>query len=85
MERGDDRAAHCLALGLQSLDGGELEDALVAFGLYGDRKPIKLLALAHQGTLSRQSLTDAVQMLPLSLTDDMQGQFHRHEGEAQPV
>jgi hypothetical protein len=67
---GDSRAAQCLAVGLDSLDGGELEDALVALGRYGDHRPTKLLALAHQGTLSKPSLADAVRMLPLSLADN---------------
>lgn len=71
---GDARAAFCLAVGLHSLDGGELEDALVALGQYGDRQPAELLQLAHRGTLSRQSLADAVTMLPLSLSDDLRVQ-----------
>jgi hypothetical protein len=71
---GDSRAAHCLAVGLRSLDGGELEDALVAFGRYGDLRPIKLLSLSHQGTLPLRSLADAVTMLPLSWSDDFSRQ-----------
>ena len=69
-ELGDDRAARCLAIGLGSLDGGDLEDALVALGRYGDRRPMKLLALTQQGTLTMRSLADAVRMLPLSYSDD---------------
>ena len=69
-ESGDSRAAHCLAIGLRSLDGGELEDALVALGRYGDHRPMELLTLAHRGTLSRRSLADAVRMLPSSMSDD---------------
>jgi hypothetical protein len=64
-----------LSLLLPSLDGGELEDALVALGQYGDLRPVELLMLSHQGTLSRHSLAKAVGMLPLSLTDNMQGQL----------
>jgi hypothetical protein len=56
------------------LDGGELEDALVALGRYGDRRPAELLLLTHQGTLSRLSLARAVRMLSLSLSDDLPAQ-----------
>ena len=73
--KGERRAAYCLALHLRSLDGGELEDTLVALGQYGDRRPIGLLLLAYHGTLSRRSLADAVSMLPLSLSDDMKAQL----------
>jgi hypothetical protein len=69
-ESGDSRAARCLAVGLPSLDGGELEDALVALGRYGDLRPIRLLALSRQGILPMRSLADAVAMLPLSWSDD---------------
>lgn len=68
---GDTRAATCLALGLRSMGGGELEDALVALGRYGDHRPVSVLALTHRGTLSRRSLADAVSMLPLSFADDI--------------
>lgn len=74
VEAGDRQAAFCLAVGLHSLDGGELEDALVAFGRYGDHRPAELLELANRGALSKLSLADAVSMLPLSLTDDPQAQ-----------
>lgn len=78
-ESGQRRAAFCLAVGLRSLDGGELEDALVALGLYGDRHPADLLALTHRGVLSKRSLTDAVGMLPLSLADDPTAQLKAME------
>lgn len=57
-------------MGLRSLDGGELEDALIALGRYGDRKPVELLTLSHQGTLPMPSLADAVRMLPSSWSDN---------------
>jgi hypothetical protein len=56
------------------LDGGELEDALVALGRYGDHRPADLLELANGGALSKLSLADAVSMLPLSLSDDPHAQ-----------
>lgn len=77
---GDSGAAFCLAAGLRSLDGGELEDALVALGRYGDRKPSQLLLLAHRGVLTRWSLARAVRMLPLSLTDDLERQVRVLKG-----
>ena len=73
--KGDRRAAYCLSVRLPSLDGGELEDALTALGQYGDVRPVELLMLSRQGTLSKHSLADAIGMLPLSLTDDLQGQL----------
>ena len=75
VEAGDRQAAFCLARSLDSLDGGELEDSLVALGQFGDRRPVELLSLAHRGTLSRHSLAEAVGALPLSLTDNMHGQL----------
>jgi hypothetical protein len=63
-----------LAAGLHSLDGGELEDALIALGQFGDQRPAELLRLAHRGLLSKASLADAVQMLPLSMADDLHAQ-----------
>lgn len=74
VERGDDQAASCLARRLHSLDGGELEDALVALGRYGESKPRELLLLAHRGVLAQASLADAVTMLPNSLSDDFGAQ-----------
>ena len=71
---GNGLAASCLASHLHSLDGGELEDGLRALGQYGDRRPAGLLTLAHRGVLSMLSLADAVSMLPLSMSDDMDGQ-----------
>jgi len=72
---GDRHAASCLALRLRSLDGGELEDALVALGQFGDGRPVDLLGLALRGELSSRSLSDAVGMLSLSLTDEFPAQL----------
>jgi len=72
---GDPHAASCLALRLRVFDGAKLEDALVALGEFGDRRPVELLELAHRGELSRDSLSDAVRMLSLSLTDEFPAQL----------
>jgi hypothetical protein len=58
---GDPHAASCLALRLRVFDG--------------DRRPVELLELAHRGELSRDSLSDAVRMLSLSLTDEFPAQL----------
>jgi hypothetical protein len=72
---GDSEAAQCLASRLKHLDGGLAHDATSALGQYGDRHPIQLLQLAHQGILSRRQLANAVRVLPESLVDDFRGQF----------
>jgi hypothetical protein len=74
VETGDDQAASCLARSLNSLHGGELEDALMALGWYGESKPMEMLLLAHRGVLPQTSLASAVTMLPTSLSDDFGAQ-----------
>ena len=74
VEEGDHGAAACLARSLHSLDGGELEDALVALGRYGENNPVELLLLAHRGIMAKASMASAVTMLPGSLSDNLEAQ-----------
>ena len=57
------------------LDGGNLEDALVALGQFSEHNMQRFLSFANKGILSDHALRDALTMLPLSLTDDPQAQL----------
>lgn len=63
-------AARYLARTLPGLDGGNLEDGLLALGQFADKHPDALLNMVHQGELSLRSMTEALIMHPASLTDD---------------
>ena len=75
VSRGNQWSAIYLAKHLAKLDGGELEDAYRALGSFGDRDPIRLLSLVQNGTLSEPVFANAVQMVPLTLTDQMARQL----------
>jgi hypothetical protein len=75
VQGGNQWAADYLAQHLKQLGGGNLEDALVALGQFGDHDMERLLALAHEGVISATELTDALIMLPLSLSDDAKAQL----------
>jgi hypothetical protein len=68
-------AAQYSAQHLKMLDGGNLEDALVALGQFGDRNMEGLLLLGQQGSLNERELTDALTMLPVSLSDNPNSQL----------
>jgi hypothetical protein len=74
-EEGNRWAAQYLAKHLNQLDGGNLEDALVALGQFSDHDMESLLLFAKKGLLSKQELTDALTMLPLSLSDNPRAQL----------
>jgi hypothetical protein len=73
--KGDDGSARNLIGRLKDMDGGNLEDALVALGQFSDIHMDAFLAFAQQGLLSQRELTDALIMLPLSLGDDQSAQL----------
>lgn len=75
-ESGDTSSALCLAkhLHLKHLDGGELEDALVALGSYGDHHPRELLLMTKHGQLTDINLADAVRMLSDNFVDQFKAQ-----------
>ncbi|RDS82323.1 hypothetical protein DWU98_09900 [Dyella monticola] len=72
---GNYSAASYLAKNLKSLDGGNLEDSLVALGDFSDTRMTDLLAFANKGLISPHELTDALTMLPLSMSDNQAAQL----------
>jgi hypothetical protein len=60
---------------LKELDGGNLEDALIALGQFSNHDAQRLLLFANNGLLSKRELTDALTMLPLSLSDNPHAQL----------
>lgn len=70
VEKGNRWAAQYLAKHLRKLDGGNLEDSLIALGQFSDRNMERLLIFANKNQLSRHEFTDALTMLPLSLSDN---------------
>jgi hypothetical protein len=74
-EQGNRWAAQYLAEHLRQLDGGNLEDALIALGQFSDHNMERLLLFANRGLLSKHELADALTMLPLSLSDNPQAQL----------
>lgn len=74
-ERGNRWAAQYLAKHLKQLDGGNLEDALIALGQFSDHDMERLLVFANKGLLSELNLRSALTMLPLSLSDNPHAQL----------
>jgi hypothetical protein len=74
-EQGNRWAAQYLAKHLKQLDGGNLEDALVAMGQFSEHDMERLLLFAKTGLLSKHQLSDAMRMLPLSLSDEPRAQL----------
>jgi hypothetical protein len=67
---GNYSAASYLAANIKTLDGGNLEDALVALGGFSNTHMSDLLAFANKGLITEHELTDALTMLPLSMSDN---------------
>jgi hypothetical protein len=76
-EHGDTPSARCVASHVQRLDGGDLEDALIALGFYGDHHPRELLKMAKSGKLSRRAFKGALSMLGDSYADRFRAQLKR--------
>lgn len=79
VETGDLTIAHLLARRVRDLDGGELEDALRAYGTLSSQHAGELLALVHSGAITTVEFTNAITMLPLSLSDDFDAQLRELE------
>jgi len=75
VENGNRWAAQYLAKHLKSLDGGNLEDSLIALGQFAGRHMEYFLDFAKEGSISDHELKDALTMLPLSLSDNPTAQL----------
>jgi hypothetical protein len=75
VETGNRWAAQYSAEHLKELDGGNLEDALIALGQFSNHDVQSLLILANKGLLTKRELADVLTMLPLSLSDDPHAQL----------
>jgi len=73
--KGNRWAAQYLAKHLRSLDGGNLEDSLIALGQFSDHNMERLLIFANNRQVSKHELTNALTMLPLSLSDNPHAQL----------
>lgn len=76
VKSGNRWAAEFSARNLKGLDGGNLEDALVALGQFSEHDMVRLLMFAQAGLLSTNELSDALTMLPLSLSDNPGAQLN---------
>jgi hypothetical protein len=74
---GNETATRYLIVHLNKLDGGALENALVALGVFAETKPEGFLRLSRSGELPDRHMRNAVVMLPLELSDDPSAQLRR--------
>lgn len=77
VENGNRWAAKYLAMNLKRLDGGNLEDSLVALGQFSDHNMERLFIFAHEGRLTNHEFVNTLTMLPPSLGDNLQAQLDR--------
>ena len=75
VKNGNYWAALYLADNLKNLDGGNWEDSEVALGEFSEIKTEQFLTFALKGKLTEEEFTRALVMLPLSLSDDTNGQI----------
>ena len=75
VQAGNPWAAHYSAEHVKELDGGNLEDALIALGQFSNHNMTRFLQFAKNGQLSERELSDALTMLPLSLSDNPDAQL----------
>ena len=68
-------AAQYLAKNLNQFDGGDLEDALVGLGRFSVHDMTSFMMLSKNGTISERNFSDALTMLPLSMSDDQHAQL----------
>jgi len=70
---------------VKALDGGNLEDSLVALGKFSDVDMENFLLFSQKGFISTQELDNALTMLPLSMSDDQAAQLSAMEIRAKNV
>ena len=85
VERGNRWAAQYLADHLSNLDGGELEDSLIALGQFADRHPERLLVFVKEGHLADYNLKSAMIMFPLSLGESPGAQLDALKARRQRI
>ena len=85
VRRGNFWAASYLAANVKALDGGNLEDSLVALGKFSDVDMENFLLFSQKGFISTQELDNALTMLPLSMSDDQAAQLSAMEIRARNV
>jgi len=79
VERGNSCSAQCLVENLNELDGGNLEDSLIALGKFsmsGKNGMEQLMYFVKNGQLSDRLFGHALIMLSLELTDNPCGQLN---------
>lgn len=72
---GDRWAAEYLVKHLRTLDGGNLEDSLIALGRFSEHDMRRLLIFANKKQISQREFMDALVMLPLPLSDNPNAQL----------
>ena len=72
---GNTPSATLLAPHVRNLDGGELEDALRAFGQYASHHMPEFVSSPIGGALTDREFADALTMLPLDLSDQYDAQL----------
>jgi hypothetical protein len=75
VRHGNRWSAEIAARNLRQLDGGNLEDTLIALGEFSEKDMERLLLFSKEGLLSRRDLSNALTMLPLSVSDQPDAQL----------
>lgn len=75
VRNGKRSAVAYLAPHLRQLDGGNLEDALIALGVFAESNMEEFLDLESRGELTSREASDSLTMLPLPLSDDLRAQL----------
>ena len=75
IEQGNKYAARLLAPYVRQLGGGELEDALRALGQFARRDMHDFVKISDSDAITAREFTSALTMLPLDLTDNLDGQL----------
>jgi hypothetical protein len=75
VSNGNRFAALYLASNLKRLDGGNLEDALIALGQFSEKDMAGFLDFARAHVITSHESSDALTMLPPSMSDDPKAQL----------
>lgn len=75
VSNGNHSAARYLASNLKRLDGGNLEDALIALGQFSEKDMTGFLDFTRTHVITSHESSDALTMLPPSMSDDAKAQL----------